>query len=223
MNQPLPVTLLSGLPGAGKTALLDHLIAHCGGLRIAVIRKMGDDLASDIARIASENAFDAIVVEAPGIADPQVLAEALVFDNDIAHLDTLVTVVDAGRFLIDYASAEGLQERGIAGDDDDDRTIVEVLTEQLEFADVIVINKTDLIDSPALAKLKSILHALNPRAELIDARYGAVPVNEVVKTDRFDFDATSSAPGWLAMLNAPDDTTVIDAFGVGGFVYRARR
>ena len=223
MNQPLPVTLLSGLPGAGKTTLLEHLITHCGELRIAIIRTPSDDLSSDIARIASENAFDAIVVEAPGTADPQALAEALVFDNDIAHLDTLVTVVDAGRFLIDYASAEGLQERGIAGDDDDDRTIVEVLTEQLEFADVIVINKTDLIDSPALAKLKSILHALNPRAELIDARYGAVPVNEVVKTDRFDFDATSSAPGWLAMLNAPDDATVTDAFGVGGFVYRARR
>ncbi|WP_062087805.1 GTP-binding protein [Caballeronia udeis] len=226
MNQPLPVTVLAGLPGVGKTTLLDHLLAHHdhAGTSIAVVRGRIDDLSGEINRAAAEARFDAIVVEASGTEDPQVIAENLVFDNDIAHLDTIVTVVDADSFSRDYASTDALSERGLADDDHDDRTVVEVLIAQIEFCDVIVINKTDLVDTAALAKLRRILHALNPRAELIDARQGAVAASELVNTDRFDFDATSSAPGWLTMLNAdPDSAPVADGVDVGGFVYRARR
>ena len=205
MNQPLPVTVLAGLPGVGKTTLLDHLLAHHAGAGIAVVRGRIDDLSGEIAGVAAENRFDAIVVEASGTDDPQVIAESLVFDNDIARLDTIVTVVDAESFLRDYASTDALSERGIGSDDHDDRTIVEVLIAQIEFCDVIVINKTDLVDSPALTKLRRILRALNPRAELVDARFGAMPSSELLNTDRFDFDATFSAPGWLAMLNADPD------------------
>lgn len=114
----------------------------------------------------------------------------------------------------------------MASDDHDDRTVVEALIAQIEFCDVIVINKTDLIDTDTLAKLRRVLHALNPRAELIDAHQGVVPASELLNTDRFDFDATSSAPGWLAMLNADPDSAselAADDLGVGGFVYRARR
>jgi G3E family GTPase len=221
MNQPLPVTVLAGLPGAGKTTLLDHLLAHHAGLGIAVVRARIDDLSGEIARVAAEHRFDAIVVEASGTDDPQVIAESLIFDNDIAHLDTIVTVVNAESFSRDYASTDALNTG-----EGDDRTIVEALIEQIEFCNVIVINKTDLIDASALAKLKDILHALNPRAELIDARFGAAPSNQLVNTDRFDFDATSSAPGWLAMLNAdPESAPAIapDESGISGFVYRARR
>ena len=226
MNQLLPVTVLAGLPGVGKTTLLDHLLAHHAGAGIAVVRGRIDDLSGEIAGVAAENRFDAIVVEASGTDDPQVIAESLVFDNDIARLDTIVTVVDAESFLRDYASTDALSERGIGSDDHDDRTIVEVLIAQIEFCDVIVINKTDLVDSPALTKLRRILHALNPRAELVDARFGAVPSSELVNTNRFDFDATSSAPGWLAMLNADPDSApafAADDLAIGGFVYRARR
>jgi len=229
MNQPLPVTVLAGLPGVGKTTLLDHLLAHHAGTSIAVVRGRIDDLSSEISSAAAAGRIDAIVVEASGTDDPQLIAESLVFDNDIAHLDTIVTVVDAQSFSRDYASTDSLSERGMASQDHDghdDRTVVEALIAQIEFCDVIVINKTDLVDTDALAKLRRILHALNPRAELIDARQGAVPASELVNTDRFDFDATSSAPGWLAMLNADPDSAsdlAADDLGVGGFVYRARR
>jgi G3E family GTPase len=224
MNQPLPVTVLAGLPGVGKTTLLDHLLAHQDSVSIAVVRGRIDDLSSAINSAAAEGRFDAIVVEASGTDDPQVIAESLVFDNDIAHLDTIVSVVDAESFSREYASTDSLIERGIALDDQDDRTVVEVLIAQIEFCDVIVINKTDLINTDALAKLRRILHALNPRAELVDARQGAVAASECMNTDRFDFDATSSAPGWLAMLNAdPDAAPASDQLDIGGFVYRARR
>jgi G3E family GTPase len=228
MNQPLPVTVLAGLPGVGKTTLLEHLLAHHAGTSIAVVRGRIDDLSSEINSVAAEARFDAIVVEASGTDDPQVIAESLVFDNDIAHLDTIVTVVDAESFSRDYASTEALNERGLASneqsDEQDDRTIVEVLIAQIEFCDVIVINKTDLVEPSALAKLRGILHALNPRAELIDALQGVVAASELVNTDRFDFDATSSAPGWLAMLNADPNAALEsgDSY-ISGFVYRARR
>ena len=221
MNQPLPVTVLAGLPGAGKTTLVDHLLAERVALRIAVVSSEAGDLSNEIARVAAEQNFDAIVVEASGHDDPQTIAENLVFDNDIAHLDTIVTVIDAQNFPRDYASTDVLGH-----DEEGDRTVVETLVAQIEFCDVILINKTDLISAPALVELRDILHALNPRADLIDASFGVVPLKDVVNTDRFDFDATSSAPGWLEMLNAEPDAAPLVAAnesGIGGFVYRARR
>lgn len=221
MNQPLPVTVLAGLPGAGKTTLVNHLLADRVALRIAVVSSETGDLSNEIARVAAEQNFDAIVVEASGHDDPQTIAENLVFDNDIAHLDTIVTVIDAQNFPRDYASTDVLGH-----DEEGDRTVVETLVAQIEFCDVIVINKTDLISAPALVELRDILHALNPRADLIDASFGVVPLKDVVNTDRFDFDATSSAPGWLEMLNAEPDAAPLVAAnesGIGGFVYRARR
>lgn len=221
MNQPLPVTVLAGLPGAGKTTLVNHLLADRVALRIAVVSSGTGDLSNEIARVAAEQNFDAIVVEASGHDDPQTIAENLVFDNDIAHLDTIVTVIDAQNFPRDYASTDVLGH-----DEEGDRTVVETLVAQIEFCDVIVINKTDLISAPALVELRDILHALNPRADLIDASFGVVPLKDVVNTDRFDFDATSSAPGWLEMLNAEPDAAPLVAAnesGIGGFVYRARR
>ena len=215
MNKPLPITVVSGLAGAGKTTLLDHLKSDSGDIRLALVRSIGSDLAADIARVAAENRYDAIVVEAPGTADPQALAEHLVFDNDIAHIDTMVTVLDAARFLTDYASADHLP--------DDDRTVVEALVEQIEFCDVIVINKIDLVAPDVLSRLRRVLHALNPRAELIETLRGAVELDQVIDTDRFDFDATSSAPGWLVMLNAEEGPLVADESSLVEFVYRARR
>ena len=221
MNQPLPVTVLAGLPGAGKTTLVNHILADRVALRIAVVSSETGDLSNEIARVAAEQNFDAIVVEASGHDDPQTIAENLVFDNDIAYLDTIVTVIDAQNFPRDYASTDVLGH-----DEEGDRTVVETLVAQIEFCDVILINKTDLISAPALVELRDILHALNPRADLIDASFGVVPLKDVVNTDRFDFDATSSAPGWLEMLNAEPDAAPLVAAnesGIGGFVYRARR
>jgi G3E family GTPase len=213
-----------------------------------------DDLLAEIRRLAGEQRFDAILIESTGIAEPMPIAETFAFTDDDGHtlsefarLDTMVTVVDAFNFLRDYASAEALAERGLAASEEDDRTIVELLIEQIEFCDVLVVNKADLVDTDALERLQRILGRLNPRAVQIVSRFGAVPLDQLIDTKRFDFDAAASAPGWLASLeHAHDDETgddddrdvshdhghghaghshVSDAdqYGIGSFVYRARR
>ncbi|MDR5786024.1 MULTISPECIES: GTP-binding protein [unclassified Caballeronia] len=261
MNQmPLPITVLSGFTGAGKTTLVDALLANAAGVRIGAVTcskaASGADrettelpngcllltlgsrsmqaLESAISWIAEQQRFDAIVVETPGIAEPMTIAEHLAFGDDDdatlaghAHLDTFVTVIDAASFLRDYASADSLAERGLSPeghDDEDDRTVVETLIEQIEFCDVIVINKIDLASADEIEKVARILHGLNPRALQVRAQSGDVPIGDVLNTGRFDFDATASAPGWLAILNGEHPSAdEPDAFGVGHFVYRARR
>ncbi|WP_250435363.1 MULTISPECIES: GTP-binding protein [unclassified Caballeronia] len=261
MNQmPLPITVLSGFTGAGKTTLVDALLANAAGVRIGAVTcskaASGADrettelpngcllltlgsrsmqaLESAISWIAEQQRFDAIVVETSGIAEPMTIAEHLAFGDDDdatlaghAHLDTFVTVIDAASFLRDYASADSLAERGLSPeghDDEDDRTVVETLIEQIEFCDVIVINKIDLASADEIEKVARILHGLNPRALQVRAQSGDVPIGDVLNTGRFDFDATASAPGWLAILNGEHPSAdEPDAFGVGHFVYRARR
>lgn len=204
-----------------------------------------DDLLAEIGRLADEGRFDAILIESTGIAEPMPIAETFAFTDDegrtladVARLDTMVTVVDAFNFLRDYASADALAERGLAASEDDDRTIVELLIEQIEFCDVLVLNKADLVDAQGLEKLERILARLNPRAVQVVSRFGAVPLSDVIDTKRFDFEAAASAPGWLASLeheheHQHDDghehdhghshVSEADQYGIGSFVYRARR
>jgi len=261
MNQtPLPITVLSGFTGAGKTTLVDALLANADDIRIGAVTcgkaasaadrettelpngclvlTLADPsmeaLESAITWIAEQQRFDAIVVELPGVAHPMTIAEHLAFGDDDdatlagrAHLDTFVTVIDATSFLRDYASSDSLAERGLAQaghDDEDDQTVVETLIEQIEFCDVVVINKIDLASADEVERIARILHGLNPRALQVRAQSGNVPSGDVLNTGRFDFDATASAPGWLAILNGEDAASdEPDASGVGHFVYRARR
>jgi len=201
-----------------------------------------DDLLAEVRRLAQERRFDAIVVEATGVAEPMPIAEAFARENDaspgdVVRLDTMVTVVDAFNFPRDYASEDALAQRGLAASEQDDRAIVELLVEQVEFCDVLVINKADLVSADALRQLQQMLAHINPRARQIISRFGSVPLDMVLNTNRFDFDAAASAPGWLAALNAPqpadahhhhhhhhhDDETSDSEAGIRHFVYRARR
>jgi G3E family GTPase len=190
-----------------------------------------DDLLTEIRRLAQEQRFDAILIESTGIAEPMPIAETFTFVDDdgtsladVARLDTMVTVVDAFNFLRDYASSDALAERGLAATEEDDRTLVELLIEQVEFCDVLVVNKADLVSEDELAHLQHILARINPRAVQVVSRFGTVPPGEVLNTGRFDFDAASSAPGWLASLNEENHHHgEADEFGIGNFVYRARR
>jgi G3E family GTPase len=192
-----------------------------------------DDLASEIRRLAGEQRFDAIVVEASAIAEPMPIAETLAFGDDegasitdVARLDTTVTVVDAFNFLRDHACADSLAERGIAATDEDDRTIVELLIEQVEFCDVLVVNKADLVSADELERLQSMLARINPRAVQQVSRFGDVPLAEVLDTKRFDFDEAAGSPGWLVSLHehpGHDSHYEADESGIGTFIYRARR
>jgi G3E family GTPase len=197
-----------------------------------------DDLLVEIKRLAAEKRFDAILIESTGVAEPMPIAETFTFIDDdgaslsdVARLDTMVTVVDAFNFLRDYGSADALAERGIAATEEDDRTLVELLVEQVEFCDVLVVNKADLVSADELTRLQRILARINPRAVQVVSRFGAVPLDQVLNTGRFDFDEASSAPGWLAALNSHEHEhaqghshhSEADEFGIGNFVYRARR
>ncbi|MGY6252580.1 GTP-binding protein [Paraburkholderia caledonica] len=197
-----------------------------------------DDLLVEIKRLAAEKRFDAILIESTGVAEPMPIAETFTFVDDdgaslsdVARLDTMVTVVDAFNFLRDYGSADALAERGIAATEEDDRTLVELLVEQIEFCDVLVVNKADLVSADELTRLQRILARINPRAVQVVSRFGAVPLDQVLNTGRFDFDEASSTPGWLAALNSDEHEhahghshhSEADEFGIGNFVYRARR
>ncbi|HZZ13431.1 MAG TPA: GTP-binding protein [Paraburkholderia sp.] len=196
-----------------------------------------DDLRVEVKRLAAEQRFDAILIESTGVAEPMPIAETFSFVDedgaslaDVARLDTMVTVVDAFNFLRDYGSADALSERGIAATEEDDRTLVELLIEQIEFCDVLVVNKADLVSADELTRLQRILGRINPRAAQVVSRFGAVPLTEVLNTGRFDFDEASGAPGWLAALEHDHDQehghvphAEADEFGIGNFIYRARR
>jgi G3E family GTPase len=229
---------------ASLSRVEERLVELSNGCICCTLR---DDLLAEIRALAGEGRFDAILIESTGIAEPMPIAETFAFVDDegrtladVARLDTMVTVVDAFNFLRDYASAEALAERGLAASEDDDRTIVELLIEQIEFCDVLVVNKADLVDADALARLERILARLNPRAVQIVSRFGEVPLAEVIDTKRFDFEAAAGAPGWLASLEHSHDhdhehehghagdhghshVSEADQYGIGSFVYRARR
>jgi G3E family GTPase len=188
-----------------------------------------EDLLVEVKKLAAEGRFDYLLIESTGIGEPMPVAETFTFTDedgaslgDVAKLDTMVTVVDAAAFPRDLGSATELRERGIAIGDEDDRTIDDLLVEQVEFADVIVVNKTDLVDARELAALQALLKKLNPGAEQVLAREGQVPLAKVLGTDRFDFERAAASPGWLAELRGQESSEA-DTFGISSFVYRASR
>lgn len=212
--------------GAELSRAEEKMVEMSNGCICCTLR---EDLLVEISRMAREKRFDYLLIESTGISEPMPVAETFTFRDeegrslsDVARLDTMVTVVDGYNFLRDYSSQDYIADRGESLGEDDQRPVVSLLVEQVEFCDVIVLNKTDLLAPADLAQLESILRALNPRAEIVHSSFGQVALNRILNTRRFDFDAAAEAPGWLQELRG-EHIPESEEYGIRSFVYRARR
>ena len=188
-----------------------------------------EDLLKEVSQLAKEGRFDYLLIESTGISEPLPVAETFTFRDeagqslaDIARLDTMVTVVDGLNFLLDFQAAESLVSRGETLGEDDERSITDLLIEQIEFADVILISKIDLISRSDREELIAILKRLNAQAEIIPMLMGEVPLNKILDTGRFDFDRAAQAPGWLKELRG-EHVPESEEYGIAATSYLARR
>lgn len=265
MINKLPVTVLSGFLGAGKTTVLSHILNNRQGKKVAVIvNDMSDinidaatikndvslnhsneklvemsngcicctlreDLLVEVGKLAKDGRFDYLVIESTGISEPLPVAETFTFADqngvslgDVATLDTMVTVVDAVNFLTDYEQANDLQDTGESLGEDDERSVADLLVDQVEFADVILISKTDLVTNEQLNKLIAILNTLNTQAKMIPISNGNININEVLNTGLFNFARAQQAPGWLKEMRG-EHIPETEEYGISSFNYTARR
>ncbi|MFP6559079.1 zinc metallochaperone GTPase ZigA [Paraburkholderia sp. B3] len=212
--------------GAQLSRTDEKLVEMSNGCICCTLR---EDLLLEVNRLAKEGRFDQLVIESTGISEPLPVAETFTFADEsgqslseVARLDTMVTVVDGFNFLRDYSSQDSLHARGESLGDEDHRTVVDLLIEQIEFCDVIVLNKIDLIDETGRDRLMAILHGLNPRARIEISAFGQVPLHRVLDTKLFDFEEASKSPGWLRELRG-EHTPETEQYGIRSFVWRARR
>jgi G3E family GTPase len=190
--------------GAELSRQEEKLVEMSNGCICCTLR---EDLLIEITRLAKEHRFDYLLIETTGISEPLPIAETFTFADDdgvslgdVAKLDTMVTVVDGFNFLKDYSSQDMLTARGESLGDEDERTVVDLLVDQIEFCDVLVLNKTDLMTPSEIGQLEGILKTLNPRAQLLHSSFSKIPLDRIMNTGLFDFDQASDAPGWLQEL-----------------------
>jgi len=188
-----------------------------------------EDLLIEVTRLAKEGRFDYLVIESTGISEPLPIAETFTFaDEDgqslaqIARLDTMVTVVDAVNFLGDYYEALSLQETGESLGEDDERNVADLLVDQIEFCNLLLISKTDLITAQQLVELTAILRSLNPNAEIIPMVKGQVPLEKLLDTNAFNFEQAQQAPGWLKEMRG-EHIPETEEYGISSFSYHARK
>lgn len=188
-----------------------------------------EDLLEEVGQLAREGRFDYLLIESTGISEPLPVAETFTFRDeegrslaDVARLDTMVTVVDGVNFLLDYQAAESLASRGETLGDEDERSITDLLIEQIEFADVILISKIDLISQHEREELSAILRRLNAQAQIIPMVMGQVPLGRILDTGLFDFERAAQAPGWLQELRG-EHVPETEEYGIASTAYRARR
>jgi len=212
--------------GAALNRSEEKLVEMSNGCICCTLR---EDLLKEVAALASEGRFDYLLVESTGIAEPLPVAETFAFRDeagrslsDLARLDTMATVIDAPHFLRDYGSSDRLGDRGQRRDEADERTVVDLLVDQVEFADVIVVNKVDLVSPDDLRRVRSLVRALNARARIVLAEHGEVPLSAILDTGLFDFGEAAKNAAWLAEPRG-SHTPETEEYGIGSFVYRARR
>ncbi|MEO1065287.1 MAG: zinc metallochaperone GTPase ZigA [Actinomycetota bacterium] len=203
----------------------ERLVEMSNGCICCTLR---EDLLEEVAELARAGRFDYLLIESTGISEPLPVAETFVFTDEagvslseIARLDTMVTTVDAAAFLHDYGTSDFLETRGIGLGPEDQRTIADLLVDQVEFADTIIVNKVDLVSEGELERLIAILRGLNPKAEVLTTSYGNVSLDEVLDTGRFDFEEAAQAAGWMATMRGEENPET-EEYGVSSFVWRAR-
>jgi G3E family GTPase len=229
VNDMSEVNIDAQLVREGDAALTradERLVEMTNGCICCTLR---EDLLVEVGRLAREGRFDYLLIESTGISEPLPVAETFTFEDeqgrslgDVARLDTMVTVVDALNFLRDFGSVEELRDRGVGIDEEDERTIADLLIDQIEFANVLVVNKTDLVGADDAARLEGILRSLNPEARILRSEFGRVPAGEILSTGLFDLERASEAPGWLKELRG-EHVPETEEYGIGSFVFRARR
>lgn len=229
VNDMSEVNVDAALVHAGD-ARIDHvqeqLVEMSNGCICCTLR---EDLLLEVRRLADEGRFDALLIESTGISEPLPVAETFTFEDEdgttlgeVAQLDTMVTVVDASTFLAECDGLDDLAQRGIGLSDEDERTIVDLLVDQVEFADTIVLNKADLATPEVLDRTEALIRALNPRARILRATRSEVPLSEVLQTGRFDPEVAAQAPGWLQTLRG-EEIPETEEYGVRHFVVRDER
>ena len=262
----LPVTILSGFLGVGKTTLLNHILHNKQGMKAAVIVNdmsevnvdadlvknentlsrteeklvemsngcicctLREDLMIEVEKLAKAQKFDYLIIESTGISEPIPVAQTFSFESEdgsidlsrFSYVDTMVTVIDAFNFLKDFSSPQYLKDRNLTDIEGDERTIVNLLTDQIEFANVILLNKTDLVTEPDLRNLYDIINKLNPDARIIPTNHSKVNLQEVINTGLFDFEKAESSAGWIKELEN-EHIPETEEYGIGSFVYRRKK
>lgn len=262
----IPITVLSGYLGSGKTTLMNHLLNNRSGKKYAVIVNdmselniderlieqngfsrtdeklvelsngcicctLREDLLEAVQEITNDRELDGIIIESSGISEPIPVAQTFTYADDAlgidltnrVYIDAMVTVVDAYRFLKDFNSGESLHERKQAIDETDVREVVDLLVDQIEFADIIVLNKADRVTETELGEMAGLLKALNPTAKLLTSVYANVELTELLDVNLFDFEEAMHAAGWIQELEAETHTPETEEYGISSFVYRRRR
>ena len=189
-----------------------------------------EDLMEEVERLAREQRFDYLLIESTGISEPIPVAQTFSFvdeDNGIdlsafSYVDTMVTVVDADNFFNDFRSPETLEDRDLTDIEGDDRTIVDLLTDQVEFANVIVLNKIDMVSEEHLGILRGTLQKLNPGAQIVETNFSEIDAKRILNTGLFDFEEAEESAGWIEELNKEEHTPETEEYGIGSFVYRTK-
>jgi G3E family GTPase len=229
VNDMSEVNIDAALVRDGDAALSrteEKLVEFTNGCICCTLR---DDLLAEVRRLAAESRFDYLLIESTGISEPLPVAATFAVRDaeghslaDVADLDTMVTVVDAGSLVNDFSSTDLLADRGESLGAEDQRSLVDLITDQLEFANVIILNKIDRLDAEGRRTANALIRALNPTAHIVEANWGQVPLDAILQTGLFDFEQAQRAPGWARELRG-EHTPETEAYGIKSFVYRARR
>ena len=213
--------------GADLSRTEEKLVEMSNGCICCTLR---EDLLEQVRQLSKEKRFDYLLIESTGISEP--LPVATTFDfrdeneqslSDVSRLDTMVTVVDAANLIKNYSSTDFLKDKGEVAGEADERTLVDLLVEQIEFANVILLNKVDLVSEKELKIIRAVIRGLNAKAKIIETNHSKVAMNEVMNTNLYDLKEAQNHPLWAQELYNPDDhTPETEEYGVTSFVYRAR-